>query len=176
MDWRTLLTQELEDAFAVTEGLVKLVEDGDLEWKPTSGDNWMTVGQLLCHLGRDNVGLTFKGFSTGDWGMPENCDSVDAKPEDMLPPAEKLPKVSSVAEALAAIAADKALAVKTLAAISDADLEGKPAPAPWDPRPMILGRRLLQMIGHLTQHKGQLFYYLKLMGRPVHTGHLWGGA
>jgi hypothetical protein len=30
------------------------------------------------------------------------------------------------------------------------------------------------MLAHLAQHKGQLFYYLKLMGRPVHTGHLWG--
>jgi hypothetical protein len=30
------------------------------------------------------------------------------------------------------------------------------------------------MLGHLTQHKGQLFYYLKLQGKPVNTGDLWG--
>jgi hypothetical protein len=30
------------------------------------------------------------------------------------------------------------------------------------------------MIGHLAQHKAQLFYYLKLQGKPVHTGHLYG--
>jgi hypothetical protein len=23
-------------------------------------------------------------------------------------------------------------------------------------------------------HAGQLFYYLKLQGKPVNTGHLWG--
>ena len=39
---------------------------------------------------------------------------------------------------------------------------------------MVLGRRLLQMVEHLNQHKGQLFYYLKLQGVPVHTGNLWG--
>lgn len=176
MDWRTLLTQELNETFAVTEALTKLVKDEDLGWKPATGDNWMTVGQLLHHLGKNNVGATFKGFSTGDWGLPADMDPTDMKPEDMLPSAEKLPSVASVAEALEAIAADKALAVAALAAVSDADLESKPAPAPWDPRPMPLGRRLLQMVYHLAQHKGQLFYYLKLMGRPVHTGNLWGGA
>jgi hypothetical protein len=30
------------------------------------------------------------------------------------------------------------------------------------------------MVGHLAQHKGQLFYYLKLQGKPVNTAHLWG--
>ena len=48
------------------------------------------------------------------------------------------------------------------------------APAPWDPRPVILGYRLPQTITHLNQHKAQLFYYLKLQGNPVNTSHLWG--
>ena len=30
------------------------------------------------------------------------------------------------------------------------------------------------MIAHLAQHKGQLFYYLKLMGKDVKTDDLWG--
>jgi hypothetical protein len=29
-------------------------------------------------------------------------------------------------------------------------------------------------VQHLAQHKGHLFYYLKLQGKPVHTGDLWG--
>jgi hypothetical protein len=32
----------------------------------------------------------------------------------------------------------------------------------------------LHGIHHLQQHKGQLFYYLKLQGKPVNTEHLWG--
>lgn len=39
---------------------------------------------------------------------------------------------------------------------------------------MRLGVRLMQTVGHLTQHKSQLFYYLKLQGRPVNTMHLSG--
>jgi len=39
---------------------------------------------------------------------------------------------------------------------------------------LLLGQRLLQMAYHLGSHKAQLFYYLKLQGVPVHTGHLWG--
>jgi len=171
MNWRELLKTELESTFKVAADLVELVDDGDLDWKPATGSNWMTVAQLLHHLGMNNVGATFKGFIGGDWGMPAGAEM---NPEDMLPPAEKLPAVSSVAEALAALATDKALAIEWLAKATDADLDARPTPAPWDPTPTILGRRLLQMVYHLALHKAQLFYYLKLMGRPVHTGHLWG--
>jgi len=34
--------------------------------------------------------------------------------------------------------------------------------------------RLHEMVNHLNQHKGQLFYYLKLQGKAVNTMHLWG--
>jgi uncharacterized damage-inducible protein DinB len=34
---------------------------------------------------------------------------------------------------------------------------------------------MLFMVEHLNQHKGQLFYYLKLQGKPVKTPDLWGG-
>ena len=72
------------------------------------------------------------------------------------------------------LAEDKEVALATLREVSDEDLAGKPTPAPWDPTTMILGHRLLQMVNHLQSHKGQLFYYLKLQGKPVNTGHLWG--
>jgi hypothetical protein len=39
---------------------------------------------------------------------------------------------------------------------------------------MLLGHRLLSMVLHVMQHKGQLYYYLKLQGNPVNTGDLWG--
>jgi hypothetical protein len=33
---------------------------------------------------------------------------------------------------------------------------------------------MLEIVNHLAVHKAQLFYYLKPMGRPVHTMSLWG--
>jgi uncharacterized damage-inducible protein DinB len=95
-------------------------------------------------------------------------------PEDMLPPAEKMPAVKTVAEAKKILAEDNKTGLEMIKRLSEEDLAHKIAPAPWDPSPMILGHRLLQMVGHLNQHKGQLYYYLKLQGKPVNTGHLWG--
>ena len=90
--------------------------------------------------------------------------SASEKPEEMLPTAEKLPTVKSVAEALDLLRKDKKVAFESLAKCSEQDLAQKPSTAPWDPTPLILGRRLLQMTEHLKMHKSQLFYYLKLLG------------
>ncbi len=173
MSWTELLTREIEYNFAVADKLMDLVDDGKLSWKPATGTNWMTTGQVLMHIAT-GCGPTFKGFITGDWGMPEGVDPSQMSPEDMLPPAEKMPTVKSVAEAKKLLAEDKRMAVEILNKTSENDLAHRKASAPWDPSEMILGHRLLQMIGHLTQHKGQLYYYLKLQGKPVNTGHLWG--
>ncbi|MDH3592419.1 MAG: DinB family protein, partial [Planctomycetota bacterium] len=72
------------------------------------------------------------------------------------------------------LADDKALALRTIDETGEDNLTHKPAPAPWDPRPVPLGRRMLGMVQHLSQHKDQLFYYLKLQGKPVTTHTLYG--
>jgi hypothetical protein len=81
---------------------------------------------------------------------------------------------ASIDQARTLLAADKKTALECLSICSEEDLAKKPAPAPWDPTPMILGHRLLQMVEHLKAHKGQLFYYLKLQGIPVDTRDYWG--
>ena len=170
MSWTELLTREIEYNYAVADKLMDLVDDGKLGWKPSTGTNWMTTGQVLMHTATA-CGPVFKGFITGDWGMPEG---VEMSPEDMLPPAEKMPTVKSVAEAKKLLAEDKKLAFDMLKNVSENDLAHLKAPAPWEPSEKLLGHRLLEMVGHLAQHKGQLYYYLKLQGKPVNTGHLWG--
>jgi hypothetical protein len=128
----------------------------------------MTTGQLLEHI-TTACGACCKGFVTGDWGMP-----ADASPDDMLPTAERMPSTPSVAATKKKLADDKAVALDMLRRAGEKDLTSKAVPAPWDPTPKPLGQQLLHMILHLHQHKGQLFYYLKLQGKPVHTGTLWG--
>lgn len=166
MNWTALLEMELEAAYKTTEGLLDLVNDDVLAWKPPTGGNWMTVGQLLMHV-TTSSGACFRGFATGDWGMPEGADP------GQLPPAEVLPAVSSVSEAKRLLGEDKRVALDVLAQCGESRLANDTASAPWDPRPLILGYRLLQMAAHLEQHKAQLFYYLKLQGKPVNTSHLW---
>jgi uncharacterized damage-inducible protein DinB len=173
VNWQELLRGGVEYNYLVTDQLLDRVDDDKLDWKPSQENNWMTMGQLLMHI-TNACGAGMKGFVTGDWGMPEDFDMDNMSPEDMLPPADKLPTVGSVAEAKALLAQDKQLALEMLAACSEERLDTEIATAPWDSMEMILGNRLLQMILHLTSHKSQLFYYLKLQGKPVNTNHLWG--
>jgi uncharacterized damage-inducible protein DinB len=173
MNWTTLLRETFEYQYTVAEKLMDMVGDGELGWKPTTGSNWMTVGQVMHHI-TNACGQSCKGFVTGDWGFPADFDPNNIPPDMMLPPAEKLPAVTSVAEAKRLLSEDRKLALDMLAQCSEERLENETARAPWDKMDMPLGRRLMEMAMHLNQHKGQLFYYLKLQGKPVNTMHLWG--
>ncbi len=173
MNWTELLKAEIESAYGATEKLISKANDQMLGWKPSSGSNWMTMGQLLKHA-TSACGAPSKGFVTGDWGLPKGLDPNKMSPEEMLPPAEKMPAVASIAEAQKLLREDKKTVLEALGKCSEDDLAQKPAPAPWDPSPMPLGQRLLQMVDHLKGHKGQLFYYLKLQGKPVNTADYFG--
>ena len=73
------------------------------------------------------------------------------------------------------MAEDRTLALEMVETSGEEALRSRMLAAPWNPaveRP--LGFHLLNMVGHLGSHRAQLFYYLKLLGRPVHTGNLWG--
>jgi len=166
MNWTNLLTSELEATYNATEGLIRLVDEDKLDWKPPTGENWMTLGQLLQHL-PTACGFCCRGFLTGEWDIPEG---------EMLPSAEKMPSAKSTAEVMKALDEDKQAALAMVAEAGEENLANRKVPAPWDPTPKTLGEQFLMSIQHLDKHKGQLFYYLKLQGKPVHTGHLWGMA
>ena len=174
MNWTTLLNDELENLYHVTDALFEVADDEALDWKPATGENWMTMGQLLLHTATSN-GPGFRGFVTGDWGMPDGMSLEDMEPSEMLPPAEKMQAVESVEQARELLAKDRELAFDVLHSVSEEDLAKRELAAPWHPtESFALGRHLLHSIRHSLQHKGQLFYYLKMQGKPVNTGHLWG--
>ena len=50
MNWTELLKSEIDAVYHATEDLMKMVEPDRLSWKPETGDNWMTTGQLLHHI------------------------------------------------------------------------------------------------------------------------------
>ena len=60
MNWKELLKNEIEHTYKVTEGLMDLVDNDSLEWKPSPGSNWMTTGQVLRHL-TDANGAALQG-------------------------------------------------------------------------------------------------------------------
>ncbi|MCC6574045.1 MAG: DinB family protein [Planctomycetes bacterium] len=166
-----LLKLEVDAVYRAAEGLFKLVDKDKLNWKPATGKNWMTTGQLMQHC-TDACGFCVKGFITGDWSRPS------ANPEEhvgMLP-AEKMATAKSVDDALKLLAADKAQTLKLITEAGDKNLFEKKVAAPWGGPPMPLGLHVWEMIGHLNTHKAQLYYYLKLQGKDVNTMHMWGAA
>jgi len=174
MNFTELLTKEIDDAYRATEGMLDLVEEGTLDWKPQTNHNWMNTGQLLKHL-TNACGFCCRGFVTNDWGMPEGVAMEDLPPEEMMPPAEKMETIESVAQAKVMLAEDKAMALEMIKTVGEDGLCNKLAVAPWAPDAKLpLGQHFLSMVSHLNLHKAQLFYYLKLQGKPVHTGTLWG--
>jgi hypothetical protein len=127
------------------------VDPDNLHWKPASGGNWMTAGQILKHIA-NACGAGCRGFVTGDWGPPE-CTKVEDPPPE-------LPTTESFAE-------DKAIALQMINQAGENDLANKEAATPWAPGvESPLGRHLLQMVQHLDRHKPRLFYYWKLQGQP----------
>lgn len=169
MSFRDLIHGEMSAAYAAAEGLVAMADD--LDWKPSTGDNWMTTGQLLEHI-TTACGFMCDAFAKDQWLLPDGSDLAEASEEEMMPPAEALPSAESVEAALAALQADKASAFAALDA--NAERLTEPVGAPWDPTPKPLGTQMLMSVNHLNQHKGQLFYYLKLQGKPVNTFHYYG--
>jgi uncharacterized damage-inducible protein DinB len=173
MNWTELLKAEMQSTYDVTERLFTQVIDDSLEWKPATGSNWLTTGQLLKHI-TESCGAPCRAFVTGEWGLPERLPPGEVPPDEELPLAEAMPSVESVAQARQALEEDRRIAFEMLSTAGEDELAHRMAPTPWDSTGMVLGHRLLQMVDHLKQHKGQLFYYLKLQGKPVGTRDLWG--
>jgi hypothetical protein len=169
-----LLLHEAEVTYALTEKLFHRVGDSDLSWAPATGTNWMTIGQLMMHCASFGCGKAVQGFVKGDWGLPAGTHLEDLGEDDHLPPAVALPSVATIQEALDRLATDRNLTLSGIANAGELALMDRRVSAPWGGPTFTLFQHLLHMIDHLAQHKGQLFYYLKLMGKDVGTCDLWG--
>jgi uncharacterized damage-inducible protein DinB len=171
---KQILLEEAEATYTVTERLFRRVADSELSWEPTTGRHWMTVGQLLMHCANFGCGKAIQGFVKGDWGLPDGVGPEDLDTEQHVPPAAALPSVESVEQALELLASDRRLALRCIGEAEESELLAERFTAPWGGRELSLFQHLLLMIAHLAQHKGQLFYYMKLMGKDLNTGDLWG--
>jgi hypothetical protein len=174
MNWTELLLAQMEDAYRVTDRLMGLLSDEDLDWRPATGTNWMSNGQLLLHL-VSACGYCCNGFVTGEWGLPTGYEPGDLPTDGSMPTADQIPAVESVAAARELLAADRKTALAIVNEVGEERLAGEQVGAPWDPEnKKTLGLHLLNMVEHLNSHKMQLFFYLKSMDKGVNTMHLWG--
>ncbi|MBT8400717.1 MAG: DinB family protein [Rhodothermia bacterium] len=173
MTLKEVLRLELEQMYSVTEALFELVDDGSLDWKPSTGSNWMNTGQLIMHCATA-CGSMFRGYISNDWSPPEGYEMPEGSEFEGLPPAEALPSAASVDNAMGMLKRDRKTALENLEKVDESRLLSHSFAPPWGGPEMTLFQHLLMSIWHLGQHKGQLFYYLKLQGQDVDTHSLWG--
>lgn len=162
MDWKSLLRSEAESTYRAAEGLMDLVDADALDFKPRDGGPWMDTKELLRHL-TDACGWCCERFVKDDWAAVMDGTAPS-------PPSD----VGSVADAKRLLVEDRDRMLALVDGLDEETLATRMVAAPWDPTPRPLGQHLLGMIAHLAQHKGQLFYYLKLQGKPVDTWKLYG--
>ena len=134
----------------------------------------MSVGQLLMHCSSYGCGKAVRGFIRSEWDDPPDPKDGTSGADKHIPPASGLEGVGSMNEARTLLSTDHELAIQCLHEVDEDRLLSEKITAPWGGPPLTLFRHLLMMIAHLAQHKGQLFYYLKLMGKDVGSRDLWG--
>ena len=153
----------VEGTYKAARGLIQLTPDNKLDFKPKDG--LMTVAQVLKHLA-SSLGASLSMAVNNSWPeIPE---------EEMLPPAEKMPKSNSAAEALEEIDRDWELLKQEFEKITDGEFNQNEINVPWMPFPMTLVEFMMQAMEHLSNHRMQLFTWLKLSGEELNTGHLYG--
>ena len=153
----------IEGTYKAARGLIQLTPDNKLDFKPKEG--LMTIAQVLKHL-TTCLGASLSPAITNSWPeIPE---------EEMLPTAEKMPKSKSSAEALKEFDQDWELLKQEFEKITDGEFNQNKINVPWMPFPMTLLEYMMQAMEHLSNHRMQLFIWLKLSGEDLNTGHLYG--
>jgi hypothetical protein len=145
-------------AFRPAESLLKLIPADKLDYKP--GPNFMTMGQLICHLS-SGIGTELQMLVDNSWPNPG---------------AGGPPPMSScgVQEALNNLEKDKVTLRNLLARFTEEEFSGKIFSTPWGWKGS-LEKMSLDFRDHFAHHKMQLFLYLKLLGFPVNTETLYMG-
>ena len=148
------------DAYKPAEAMLKMVPSDKLDWKP--GPSFMSMGQLICHLG-DGIGSELGMVVNNSW----------PKLEEMSEAMKQMP-ACGVQEALAKLEKDKSVLKEVLAGLTEEEFANKIVSVPWGWQSK-MEKMALDFREHFANHKMQLFTYLKLLGFPVNTETLYMG-
>jgi hypothetical protein len=147
--------------------LVARAPEGRLAWRPD--ESFLTLGAVVQHV-CTAVGAGLRDVVDGGWAIAPGSGEGSG-----LPPAEAFPTVQSVKEGLDLIDADWKLFERSFARIDEATLNTQVCRIPWMAPGTTLAEYLLLTTEHLSNHRMQLFMYLRLMGVKVDTSNLYGG-
>jgi hypothetical protein len=151
------------DAYRPAANLIRMVPPDRLDWRP--GPSFMSLGQLINHL-TDPIGDGVRCLITNQW--PFTPEEMEAGMK-----LEILPSCN-IEQALERLEKDKTGLREVLDSISEEDFAQRPVSAPWGWKGKLEIMAVL-FREHFTNHKMQLFIYLKLLGLPVNTESLYMG-
>ena len=143
------------DSYHPVENMLKMVPADKLDWKP--GESFMTFGELTAHL-CGGIGSELTMLITNNW---------PGHPEGPMP-------TCTVAEGLTKLEKDKTVLRELIDGISEEDFANREFSTPWG-MSGTFERMGYDFREHFTNHKMQLFTYLKMLGLPVNTQTLYVG-
>ncbi|MBK9304839.1 MAG: DinB family protein [bacterium] len=131
MNWTELLKCSVEESYKATDGLMAMVEDKDLAWKPATGKNWMTTGQLLMHL-TNACGFLLPRLRHRRPGRAPVRREREGRPprRDAAPGRSPAGRRQREGEARALLAADKKVALDMIAQAGEQKLANQMVAAP----------------------------------------------
>ena len=151
------------EAYKPAETLIGMAPADKLEWRPAP--SFMSLGQVIEHISH-GLGDDVRCLITNHWPFTTEQMVEGMKLENM--PA------CSVQEALKRIRKDRSGLREVIDGLSEKEFTEKVVSTPWGWSGK-LERMLVLFREHFTNHKMQLFTYLKLLGLPVNTETLYGG-
>lgn len=154
-----------------TRGLIKKTPPDKLEWRPDS--SFLKVSAVLHHVSTA-VGAMLRDVMNAEWEYRPERNGGETGESAGLPPADAFPAVKRVDEALEMIDADWRLFEKCFAGVDEGTFNNQVCKIPWMAPGTTLKEYMLLSTEHLSNHRMQLFLYLRLMGVKVDTTHLYG--
>ncbi len=160
-----------------TRGLIERVPADKLEWRPDP--SFFKVSALLHHVS-NTVGSQLRDVMNDAWEYRPAEAGGDGSGGSGnggsgLPPADAYPVVSRVSEARAMIDADWKLFEDCFSRIAEDTFNRQVCKIPWMAPGTTLKEYMLLTTEHLSNHRMQLFMYLRLLGVKVDTTNLYGG-
>jgi hypothetical protein len=156
-----------------TRGLIEKTPPEKLAWRPDP--SFMKMSAVLRHVS-SAVGSLLRDVMNGDWEYRPRGSEGDAGSDAGLPPADAYPEVTCIEEALGMIDEDWRLFEERFAEVDEDVFNAQVCRVPWMAPGTTLKEYMLLATEHLSNHRMQLFMYLRLLGVKVDTSHLYYGG
>jgi hypothetical protein len=157
-------TKRIVDA---TRGLIKKTPADKLDWRPDP--SFLKLSAVLHHVS-NTVGSQLRDVMNEGW----EYRAGETGGNTGLPPADAYPVVESIEEAREMIDADWKLFEERFARVDENTFNDQVCKIPWMAPGTTLKEYMLLTSEHLSNHRMQLFLYLRLLGVKVDTTNLYG--